>query len=364
MRNRNTLVKRLLSMSISVVVGLSGVSTSMAESMEIESESTVLMEEGTNTEQIEEEDTGDTDEGVEEDTEKKIESKINEERGMETEETANDSTENMEEVTVTPTIEPTEIQVTEEQRETFDYDSVYQSLATTWKEGTDSRRDQVVLSALKKVDSVKYLKGAGHTEDYIGLYGLTGVESSLYLVDNSEFLDDTGLVAATLRSVGFSSEFDWIASEGADFGSRSDLFSLVESNDNLLQGDIGIDTEGVVGIYCGNETWIYSDYSTGRVEFDDCGNRVFNQYWSLTGYSDSVESSEEKDSNQTSEGTDLDLGKKDSESGDTEGSEGVTKSDTEIEEGTESGSDNNGITIENSSEGIFNGISLYSKLLI
>lgn len=347
-------------MSISVVVGLSGVSTSMAESMEIESEGTVLMEEGTNTEQIKEENTGDTDKGVEEDTEKEIESKINEEQGTEIEEIANDSTENMEEVTVTPTIEPTEIPVTEEQRETFDYDSVYQSLATTWKEGTDSRRDQVVLSALKKVDSVKYLKGAGHTEDYIGLYGLTGVESSLYLVDNSEFLDDTGLVSATLRSVGFSSEFDWIASEGADFGSRSDLFSLVESSDNLLQGDIGIDTEGVVGIYCGNEMWVYSDYSTGWVEFDDCGNRVFNQYWSLIGYSDSIESSEEKDSSQTSEGTDLDLGKKDSESGDTEGSEGVTKSDTEIGEGTESGSDNSGITIEDSSKGIFdeNGVEI------
>ena len=315
MRNRDTLVKRLLAMSISVVVGLSGVSTSMAESKEIETEGTVLMEEGTNTEQFEEEGTGDTDEGVEEDTEKEEESKITEEQEEGAEEITNDGIETEVDVTVTPTPEPTETPVTEEQRETFDYDSVYQSFATTWKEGTDIRRDQVVLSALKKVDSVKYLKGAGHTEDYIGLYGLTGVESSLYLVDNSEFLDDTGLVAATLRSVGFSSEFDWVASEGADFGSRSDLFSLVESNDDLLQGDIGIDTEGVVGIYCGNETWVYSDYSTGWVEFDDCGSRVFNQYWSLTGYSDSIESSEEKDNNQTSEGTDLDLGKKDPESG-------------------------------------------------
>ena len=32
MRDRNTLVKRLLAVSISVVIGLSGVSTSMAES--------------------------------------------------------------------------------------------------------------------------------------------------------------------------------------------------------------------------------------------------------------------------------------------------------------------------------------------
>ena len=198
MRNRNTLVKRFLAMSISVVVGLSGVSTSMAESTETETEGTVLSEEGTNTEQINEDDIGDTNEGVEEDTEKDQESKINEEQEVGTEETINDCIETEVEVTVTPTPEPTETPVTEEQRETFDYDSVYQSLATTWKEGTDNRRDQVVLSALKKVDSVKYLKGAGHTEDYIGLYGLTGVESSLYLVDNSEFLDDTGLVAATL----------------------------------------------------------------------------------------------------------------------------------------------------------------------
>lgn len=184
-------------MSISVVVGLSGVSTSMAESTETETEGIVLSEEDTNTEQINEDDIGDTNEGVEEDIEKDQESKINEEQEVGTEETINDCIETEVEVTVTPTPEPTETPVTEEQRETFDYDSVYQSLATTWKEGTDNRRDQVVLSALKKVDQVKYLKGAGHTEDYIGLYGLTGVESSLYLVDNSEFLDDTGLVAAT-----------------------------------------------------------------------------------------------------------------------------------------------------------------------
>lgn len=345
-------------MSISVVVGLSGVSTSMAESTETETEGIVLSEEDTNTEQINEDDIGDTNEGVEEDIEKDQESKINEEQEVGTEETINDCIETEVEVTVTPTPEPTETPVTEEQRETFDYDSVYQSLATTWKEGTDNRRDQVVLSALKKVDSVKYLKGAGHTEDYIGLYDLTGVESSLYLVDNSEFLDDTGLVAATLRSVGFLGESDWISSKGADFGSRSDLFSLVESNDDLLQGDIGIDTDGVVGIYCGNDAWVYSDYSTGWVEFDDCSNRMFNQYWSLTGYSDSIESSEEKGSNQTSEGTDLDLGKKDSESGDTESSEDVTEPDTEKE--NENSSENSGITIENSSEGIFdeNGVEV------
>lgn len=65
---------------------------------------------------------------------------------------------------------------------------------------------------------MKYSRGAGHIEDYIGLYGLIGVESSLYLVDNLEFLDDTELVAATtLRSVECPSESDWITSEGIDF---------------------------------------------------------------------------------------------------------------------------------------------------
>lgn len=135
--------------------------------------------------------------GVEEPIENETESESTDKQEIGTEETIDKGTEIEVEVTVTPTPEPTETPVVEEQRETFDYDSVYQSLTTIWKEGTDSRRDLVVLSALKKVDSVKYLKGAGHTEDYIGLYGLTGVESSLYLVDNSEFLDDTGLVAAT-----------------------------------------------------------------------------------------------------------------------------------------------------------------------
>ena len=50
-------------------------------------------------------------------------------------------------------------------------------------------RDQIVLLMLKKDGSVKYLRSARHTKDYIGLYGLTDVESSLYLVNNLEFLD-------------------------------------------------------------------------------------------------------------------------------------------------------------------------------
>lgn len=198
MRDRNTLVKRLLAVSISVVIGLSGVSTSMAESSEVVLEGTSVEESLINdgqTETSSEEDYTETQEGVEETIENETESESTDKQEVGTEETIDKGTEIEVEVTVTPTPEPTETPVVEEQRETFDYDSVYQSLTTIWKEGTDSRRDQVVLSALKKVDSVKYLKGAGHTEDYIGLYGLTGVESSLYLVDNSEFLDDTGLVA-------------------------------------------------------------------------------------------------------------------------------------------------------------------------
>lgn len=47
-----------------------------------------------------------------------------------------------------------------------------------------------------KVGFVKYSRGAGHIEDYIGLYGLIDVESSLYLVNKYEFFDDIGLVAS------------------------------------------------------------------------------------------------------------------------------------------------------------------------
>lgn len=96
---------------------------------------------------------------------------------------------------------------------------------------------------------MKYSRGAGHIEDYIGLYGLIGVESSLYFVDIYESLDDTRLVEATLRSVEFPSESDWITSEGVNYESRNDLFSLVEVSCDLLHGDIGIDTDGVVLVY-------------------------------------------------------------------------------------------------------------------
>ena len=44
-------------------------------------------------------------------------------------------------VNITPTSEPIEIPVVEKQCETFDYRSVYQSLATIWEEGIDSKRD-------------------------------------------------------------------------------------------------------------------------------------------------------------------------------------------------------------------------------
>lgn len=81
------------------------------------------------------------------------------------------------------------------------------------------------------------------------MYGLTGVESSTYLVDNSEFLGDIGLVASTLRSVEFSSESDRITSECIDYGIRIDLFSLVEDSCDLLNCDIGIDTDDVVLVY-------------------------------------------------------------------------------------------------------------------
>lgn len=96
---------------------------------------------------------------------------------------------------------------------------------------------------------MKYSRGAGHTEDYIGLHGLIGVESSLYLVDKYEFFDNTGLVAATLRSVEFPSEFDWITSEGTDFERRVSLLNIVEDYDSLTKGNIGTDTDGVVRIY-------------------------------------------------------------------------------------------------------------------
>lgn len=69
------------------------------------------------------------------------------------------------------------------------------------------------------------------------------------MVDNYGFLDDTRLVAATLRSVGFYSESDWITSEGVDYESRIDLFSFIEDSCDLLHCAIGIDTDGVVSIY-------------------------------------------------------------------------------------------------------------------
>ena len=96
---------------------------------------------------------------------------------------------------------------------------------------------------------MKCSRSERHTEDYIGLYDLIGVESSLYFVDIYEFLDDTRLVEATLRSVEFPSESDWITSEGVNYESRNDLFSLVEVSCDLLHGDIGIDTDGVVLVY-------------------------------------------------------------------------------------------------------------------
>lgn len=100
-----------------------------------------------------------------------------------------------------------------------------------------------------KVGFVKYSRGAGHTEDYIWLYGLIGVESSLYLADNYGFHDDTRLVEATLRSVEFPSESDRITSEGVNYESRNDLFSLVEDYYRLSKGNIGTDTDGVVLVY-------------------------------------------------------------------------------------------------------------------
>ena len=362
MRCRNTLVKRMLAVSLSVVVGLSGVNTSMAEGIETVVEDQIAEENSDDTgqEEGETEEVSDSQEG-EGTTEEVSEKDDKDEYDTKSDENMEDTSEKDEDMEETPTVEPTETPVIEEQRETFDYNSAYQSLSSTWLEGTDSKRDQVVLSALKKVDSVKYKQGAGHTEDYLGLYGLTDVESGLYLMDNPEFLDDTGLVSATLRSGGFISESDWIASNGADFGSRNDLFSLVESKDDLLQGDIGIDTEGVVGIYLGNDKWVYSDYSIGWVELDIYGNRVFNQYWTLVGYSDNLENSSEKNDNQNQEGTET-------EPGDNEeviGSNEIDSGKVDLEEGNDGNDDeikDGGSTIEvvDTSEGTFdeNGVEV------
>ena len=352
----------MLAVSLSVVVGLSGVNTTMAEGIETVVEDQIAEENSDDTgqEEGETEEVSDSQDG-EGTTEEVSEKDDKDEYDTKSDENMEDTSEKDEDMEETPTVEPTETPVIEEQRETFDYNSAYQSLSSTWLEGTDSKRDQVVLSALKKVDSVKYKQGAGHTEDYLGLYGLTDVESGLYLRDNPEFLDDTGLVSATLRSGGFISESDWIASNGADFGSRNDLFSLVESKDDLLQGDIGIDTEGVVGIYLGNDKWVYSDYSIGWVELDIYGNRVFNQYWTLVGYSDNLENSSEKNDNQNQEGTET-------EPGDNEeviGSNEIDSGKVDLEEGNDGNDDeikDGGSTIEvvDTSEGTFdeNGVEV------
>ena len=93
------------------------------------------------------------------------------------------------------------------------------------------------------------VKGVKDILKTIWLYGLIGVEISLYLIDNYGFLDDARLVASNFRSVECPSESDWITSEGVDSESRVDLFSLVEVSCDLLHGDIGIDTDGVVLVY-------------------------------------------------------------------------------------------------------------------
>lgn len=69
------------------------------------------------------------------------------------------------------------------------------------------------------------------------------------MVDKYKFLDNIGLVAATLRSVEFPSESDRITSEDVNFESRIDLFNLVEDYYRLPKGNIGTDTDGVVLVY-------------------------------------------------------------------------------------------------------------------
>lgn len=155
--------------------------------------------------------------------------------------TSADGTIVINDVEATPTPEPT--QAVEEVVQ-FDYEGTYNALKSSWNSDRDTSRDSMLRNLVNKTGLVKYKYGAGHSATYFAEKGISDVADALYITENPEYLDDTGLIAWALWFNGRKESSYWVADTGMKGINDSDYFQSV-NYDQLLPGDIACSEDGV-----------------------------------------------------------------------------------------------------------------------
>lgn len=198
------------------------------------------------------------------------------------------STENSTEVTPTPT------QAVEEVVQ-FDYEGTYNALKSSWNADRDTSRDSMLKTLVNKTGLVKYRYGAGHSASYFAEKGISDVADALYITENPEYLDDTGLIAWALWFNGRKEASYWVADIGMKGINDSDYFQSV-NYDQLLPGDISCSEDGVWAIYGGKldgcDVWIGSYHTDENPELGVCCDNVyrkdFKYFYRFTGFTDAL----------------------------------------------------------------------------
>lgn len=90
----------------------------------------------------------------------------------------------------------------------------YNALKSSWNADRDTSRDSMLKTLVNKTGLVKYKYGAGHSTTYFAEKGIRDVADALYITENPEYLDDTGLIAWVLWFNGRKEASYWVADTG------------------------------------------------------------------------------------------------------------------------------------------------------
>lgn len=186
----------------------------------------------------------------------------------------------------------------------FDYEGTYNALKSSWNSDRDTSRDSMLRNLVNKTGLVKYKYGAGHSATYFAEKGISDVADALYITENPEYLDDTGLIAWALWFNGRKEASYWVADTGMTGIDDSDYFQSV-NYDQLLPGDVACSEDGVWAIYGGKldgyDVWIGSYHTDENPELGVCCDNVYRKdfiyFYRFTGFTDAL-----KDEN---DGTDV-----------------------------------------------------------
>lgn len=206
-------------------------------------------------------------------------------------------------------VTPTPTQAVEEVIQ-FDYEGTYNALKSSWNFDRDTSRDSMLRNLVNKTGLVKYKYGAGHSATYFAEKGISDVADALYITENPEYLDDSGLVAWGYYQVGFKDFAQWVADYGLSGADDTDYLQSIEYA-QILPGDIAVASDGWSAIYGGSldgsPVYIGSYWAEDNGELGVCCDteyrKDFVKFYRYTGLTDAIKEEEGTKEENTTEDT-------------------------------------------------------------